>query len=160
MIKQNVFLDLVHDLRNPPGGYPKFDFNYTFFIDEDGKTYGDLSAYIACRHLAHANQLAPFLAGGGDLEKLVRKATGMSAEEFKKLVYPAELVEANFDLNLVTGDMMADVIDNYVRGGCRKLDYRPILDMLEDDEEFIERNSHGGIAERVAGFMNRYGYKA
>lgn len=148
---------LVVDLRSPPSGFPRFDFNYNYFIDEDSKTYGDLTAYAACRVLGHPNRIPNFLTNGGDLYAMFKKFTGLDTPSANRLVYPDELVNSAHDISQISGHDMADVLQQFL--DTQVVDYRGILARLQDSPEFHNKYSSEGIGERVSGFIERYGDK-
>lgn len=161
-MKTSVLSLLINDLRSPPAGFPRFDFNYNFFIDEDGKTYGDVTAYVACRALGHPNRIPQFLIDGGDLYDLFKKKTGLSTPDAARLVYPGELVNSRYDLSRMTGDHMATIIQMFMDAGPA-FDYKLILRALAEleDESSVHaaRYTEGAINARVTGFIDYYGDK-
>lgn len=156
-MNQAAIKELIIDLRSPPSGFPKFNMDYNYFVDEDGKTYGDLTAYVACRALKHPNRIPNFLIDGGDLYTLFKKHTGLDTPSANRLVYPGELVNSAHDITQITGHDMADVLQQFL--DTQVVDYRGILARLQDSPEFHNKYSSEGIGERVSGFIERYGDK-
>jgi len=110
----------------------KFNADYSFITNAEGKWEGDASLFLAYRY-ADINDDAKLLAWYDDLsakvlaefgeeditvsEYIVMMFTGIPLESARKLMWPQPLLDNDYDLATVTPQMFVQVLDVYMETG-------------------------------------------